>query len=103
MYAGKVTALVGLQCSAVDNLTADIIACFLAVDLCDLKLKKSIIYKYSHACFNIACKIGIVYSSSLCITDNIFRCERVLTARLKLNRLIVLELFILTSGPLYQE
>ena len=37
-----------------------------------LKLKQAVVYKDSNTCFNVACKIGIVYGGSLFVTDNIF-------------------------------
>lgn len=74
-----------------DNLTANIVAALLAVDLCYLKFKQAVVYKDSNTCFNVACKIGIVYGGSLFVTDNIFGREGIFTARLKLYGLIVLE------------
>ena len=53
-----------------DNLTANIVAALLAVNLCYLKFKQAVVYKDSNTCFNVACKIGIVYGGSLFVTPD---------------------------------
>ena len=83
-----------------DNLTANIVAALLAVNLCYLEFKQAVVYKDSNTCFNVACKIGIVYGGSFFITDNIFCREGIFTARLKLYGLIVLEALYSYLGTL---